>query len=375
MFVASKIEPPFTSGPVWERVYALDTTFTYALFRAARFLRPSNALRSDSILKRLDGKREQLPQPLVFLLDAMLAEFAENRTGKYEALKRAAALAPARFLTDFASSAIELYRPRETLQLLDRLVEVRPDYRDSARYVSWRIGLYHQLGEHRRETVLARKALRGRPGQLSAIYDYARALAATHRTAEVSALVDSALSAPRDDYFTPGSIMWIASEELRAHGEPDAAAAVARRMMEWYESSRATEADTSWHSNNLAFAYYTNGRWGEAKAIYEQIIVAQPSARAYTYGYLGGIAARSNDRNGALRYIVMLDSLDVPAEGPRYEALISRARISALLGDDAGALRALREAVGGQGMDLHADADFASLRNDPAFREFCRPKP
>ena len=168
--------------------------------------------------------------------------------------------------------------------------------------------------------------------------------------------------------------MQVAAEELAAHGDTAAAAVIARKMLDWYQRSPATELDTTWHNNNLASAYYTNRRWSESRAVYEQIVRTQPGYRAQMYGYLGAIAVHSNDRNGALRYIALLDSLNVPVEGARYEALISRARISALLGDGEGALRSLRDAVGGQGMDLHADADFASLRKDPAFRQFIKPK-
>ena len=45
-----------------------------------------------------------------------------------------------------------------------------------------------------------------------------------------------------------------------------------------------------------------------------------------------------------------------------------------MLGDQDGAMQLLRQAVGDQGIDLHADMDFESLKNNREFREFIRPK-
>ena len=37
-------------------------------------------------------------------------------------------------------------------------------------------------------------------------------------------------------------------------------------------------------------------------------------------------------------------------------------------------MRFLIDAMGGQGQDLHANPDFVSLRSNPRFKEFIRPK-
>jgi hypothetical protein len=52
----------------------------------------------------------------------------------------------------------------------------------------------------------------------------------------------------------------------------------------------------------------------------------------------------------------------------------AEAVVKAALGDADGAVRSLRDWVGGQGFDLHAEVEFELIRNDPRFREFIRPK-
>jgi hypothetical protein len=54
--------------------------------------------------------------------------------------------------------------------------------------------------------------------------------------------------------------------------------------------------------------------------------------------------------------------------------MFGQARIMAVLGNPQESLRLLREALGGQGQDLHTEADFAAMASDPAFRLFVKPR-
>ncbi|HSL68814.1 MAG TPA: hypothetical protein VK864_01165, partial [Longimicrobiales bacterium] len=361
------------AGPYYERAANLDTTFTLALIKAARAQMATNPARSQEIVETLEQNRHSLPRLQVLMLNALTASFAGDRMAEYEAWAGAAALAPAEFLYPYAMAANALYRPRETLWLLDR---AEYPARAGVPPSTWliRTDLHHQLGERREEIALARQARRARPHRLDALYKYVRGLAASGRVQEVIALIDTALNAPRDPDYTPGAIMQVAAEELRAHGFAVAAADIVEREIQWYRSTPATGADTLAHYNNLAGALYRANQWDDAARLFETLAAAHPVQRADLYGRLGAIAARRGDRALTQRYLAILKHLDWPNEGPTYEAYISCARIAALLGQESEALQYLRIAVGGQGLDLHADMDFESLRNNPDFREFTRPR-
>jgi hypothetical protein len=93
-------------------------------------------------------------------------------------------------------------------------------------------------------------------------------------------------------------------------------------------------------------------------------------------GFVGRIAARLGDRERALGVGDQLASLDVPYLRGRNTC--ERAKITAILGDDDGAVSLLRHAIG-EGRDydghwLHRDIDFESLRDYPPFQELMRPK-
>ena len=359
-------------GPYYERAAALDTTFTLALIKAARSQLGPNPVKSHAIVASLERRRERLPRLQLLMLNSIAATQAGNRTAVYEALAGAAALAPSEFRYAHAMSARALHRPRETLRLLDIIDQ---EQRQRGLPANWivRTILHHELGEHRREAALALRARALYPNRLDNLYACVRALAAEGRIPEVTALLDTALSAPRDPDYTPGGIMLMAAEELRAHGYVAASIPIVQRSIAWYRSTPATEAHPWVHENNLAGALYLAGQWNEARPLFLKLAEEQRAFRAFFYGRLGGIAAHTGDHSLALRYLAMLDSIDI-ADGPAYEAFLSRARIATLLGDPESALRFLREGVGGQGMDLHADLDFASLEKIAAFREFIRPK-
>jgi DNA-binding SARP family transcriptional activator len=371
-FVRARESPkPWTEGPRFERAAALDTTFTLALIEAAHADLGADPVRSRELTTLLNEKRDRLPRLQVHLLNYVLASQAGDRTAMHDAMAGAAAIAPAHYQRRYAMSAHTLYRPRETLRLLDRADRavkqpLPPNW-------MFRTILYHEIGEHRKEAALARRARRLHPRKLDAMYAHVRALAATGRVKEVNALLDSALAAERDQFYTPGNLMQIAAEELRAHGYLDASAAALHRAIEWFSTHRDESADSTTHAYSLAGALYMDGQLSEARTLMLHLAAEPSPFRADLYGRLGAIAARTGDRATANHYLTALTALPL-ADGPASEALMARARITAVLGDDEGALQLLRDAIGGQGTDLHGDVDFESLRKNRAFREFITPK-
>jgi hypothetical protein len=96
----------------------------------------------------------------------------------------------------------------------------------------------------------------------------------------------------------------------------------------------------------------------------------------FNKGQLGFSAARLGKREEALRISQELAALD----GTFLEGVHTylRAQIAAALGDNADAIRLLREAMQHHGKryddELHRNQALQSLRDDPAFKEILRPK-
>ncbi|MCX5910413.1 MAG: hypothetical protein NTV04_00660, partial [Deltaproteobacteria bacterium] len=93
------------------------------------------------------------------------------------------------------------------------------------------------------------------------------------------------------------------------------------------------------------------------------------------YGYLGSIAARKGNREGALRISQELKDNKTPnlLGSPTYW----RARIATLLGDNEGAVNLLLDAIK-QGLNYQwlysSPQDFESLQDFPPFQQLMKPK-
>jgi tetratricopeptide (TPR) repeat protein len=363
---------PMDRAAYMRRASALDTTFTWGALLAAQILLAYGPVQADSLMRALEARRDQLPAVQVHALNGLRARQADNRLVAYDELSRAASLAPHIFLPDFAQAARTLYRPRESLQLLDRFDALRAaEKRRPTGLV--RTELLHQLGDHWPELRVVLQARRDYPRGLQSLYLEVRTRAALGQLRRVRVLLDSALSYPRERNYTPGNLMMIAAVEFRAHGRPAAQKELLRRAIDWYRDNPTAQSDSS--ISYIATALYQAGRWDEAEPLFRKMLVKDSAGAVFYLGALGAIAAQRGDRMmAAQRYADSLDAVRFPNELRAYEGKYERARIKALLGDAQGALQLLREAAGPQGMDLHAEFDFESLLDIPAFKEFTRPK-
>jgi hypothetical protein len=92
-------------------------------------------------------------------------------------------------------------------------------------------------------------------------------------------------------------------------------------------------------------------------------------------GHIGAIAARLGDSVTARTMFDRLVATDRFQSLPGQESRVFRARIAALRGDRAEAMRLLASAYGPDGtMDLHEEIDFDGMKDYPPFQEFVRPK-
>ena len=216
-----------------------------------------------------------------------------------------------------------------------------------------------------------------------------RAFAALGRSDEVNRLLDEAAALPPSPPVLPNVavLMITVAEELRAHDHRDAADRVLARAWDWVQMRPAYEWAGIGRPLAPARILYLSERWGEARDRFAAL-AAEDSANVNVQGYLGALAARRGDREEALRISRWLESLDRPyLFGYNH---VWRARIAALLGDRAEAVRLLGMAFARglkhdgtflpdkparvSGVWSHRDIDLESLRTYPPFQQLMRPK-
>jgi len=241
----------------------------------------------------------------------------------------------------------------------------------------------HRLGRHEEELALARETLAA--GSVRTIGSSSRsaelkALAALGRLEEIEAVVGE-IMLEQDNMTADWGELLAAADELWAHGFSGEARALADRALEWLEPAGSALPDPECTECSRAFILMGARHFEEARALFSQLLAADPEDRDFALA-LGGCAAHLGDEATALEMARRLEQLgDVigPSGVPRYhgQTFYGCARIRAALGHHEQAIRLLRQAVlaGYNDFDhMHICRDFETLRNDPEFREILRPK-
>lgn len=330
---------------------------------------------ADSVTRQLEGIRAQLAAVDRGQLEWGEAQCRGDWRGSLEAGRAVRAAAPRSisFTVLLGVTALELFRPREALAVLQSLdpdrIALTPAQR--AIHSSFIVLAYHQLGDPRRELEVARKALAVLPDE--APMDELVALVELGRLTEMKQRRDAWFR--RADLFTnsemnPGQVNLCIGLELRAHGNPTAAKSLITEAAAWYRTHSADQqsgvAPFPCTTRLLAPLYY-DGRWDEARALYQRGL-AQDSASSFAHEALGALAARRRDRDETTvmdRWLANHPSLE------KGRSTYARARIAALLGESDHAVTLLQQAFD-EGlmfrMYIHVDPDLESLHDLPAYR-------
>jgi hypothetical protein len=174
--------------------------------------------------------------------------------------------------------------------------------------------------------------------------------------------------------YSPGEILWQSGRELRAHGFPDFARDAFQRAERWYSSRPPDERASRANRRARARVLDDLDRWSEARAIY-QTLYNEDSLTVEHLGALGVESARlgrTADADSISRRLIA-DTRPWQFGAPRLWA----ARIAAVEGDREGAIALIRQALGegyARLYSLHAEHDFETLRDFPAFREILEPR-
>lgn len=242
----------------------------------------------------------------------------------------------------------------------------------SPMYWAWRGLDEHMLGRRAEERMSAQQEWRRFPTSTASAMSVGRAYAALGNVAGIDSLLARAgLNAriPRPD------ARWLAmlsARELRAHGHAGPSIALFNRLAALPPASDGQE-----DLQMRALALYESGQLAEARKAYSGL--AGRGSDIEVVGRLGAIAARMGDSataGAAERRLAQWP--DARAFGrPSYW----RARLLALSGRGSEAVTMIHTAVlaGYRPFDLdtttlHDEGDFATIWNDPGFRELVRPR-
>ena len=357
--------------PHFHRAAEIDANYLAPVLKAVATHRNMGQPRqADSLLRTVEKWDDQASPMEREALRFNRAAIDGDRTASYRAARRRAEVAPnPGTLYQQAREARKTNRPREAVQILIDLDPAGPVLKGWTSYWGEIGSAYHLLGEYEEELKQARRGRRQYPDKLGGLFREARALAALGRTDEVLALAREILSR-----WPHPSNLWVAALELRAHGHVDVANEVLDTMFARYGALPLEDTATLPYRQWFGETLYLMERWHEAQSLFGDLASERPDDVVYL-GYLGSLAARAGNPDGAQRISEQLRDLDQPYLWGKHT--YRRAKIAAVLGEKDEAVSLLHQAHGegwSYGAGLHRDIDFETLRGYPPFEAFLRPK-
>ncbi len=360
----------------FERAVELDPSFVLADTMFAWYLANRGDLAAAET--RVAALEDRLPAmtPLERAgVRAARARLAGHPLEALDAAREAVELAPTVpwLQFDLGATLVRCNRPREAVAVLSRF---SPDWISGSHaiaaqpFIELNIAL-HLVGDFVEELRVARESLTHFPDLLLFVGQQGDALAALGRLDEIDRLADECFTIPARQ-VTADRTLRVVAEELRAHRHPEPSAALADRLLKWYETQ--PPSDSPRHQIELARVLQLAGRWADSRAILEQLVAQRPGdSRAL--GMLGVASAHVGDRAGARRCAEAIGAQDDFGSGGRRT--LYQARIAAQLGDRRRAIRLIRQALS-EGMPysigLHRDVAFEPLWDEPEFVELLAPK-
>jgi DNA-binding SARP family transcriptional activator/tetratricopeptide (TPR) repeat protein/TolB-like protein len=360
----------------FERAAAEDSTFVMpAIAAAIMHMNLRQEAAADSVARRVTRFRDEMGPLERATLDMLQGWLRGDNEAAFEAARRQAKIAPGSIGEyQVAEQARVLNRASETVRVLTEMEADRGELRGWFAYWRELTAAHHMLGNHRDELRAARRARELHPGNVRVLFHEIQALAALGQVAAVHERIEERLASPSRDWPSPGALMAAAARELRAHGRPEPAEALFERSLAWYRAQSTAGDRATDYGPSIGTVLYDSGRWQDAGALFTKLAAEAPENVEYQ-GYLGVLAARSNDRAAAQRVAAGLGDLEQPYL--RGAQTLWRARIAAVLGEDDLALELLREAFaqGRQhGTSHHTDVDLDPLRHHPRFVALMRPR-
>ena len=360
----------------FERAIELDPDFLSPYLRiASAYGNMGEYEKRDSILHFLDSNRERLTPFERHLLDWSKS----SSQGKYSEclrfLQQAKKIIPKDAVINYliGNTAVKINDPQMAVDTFARIEPPWLGYVPGTWMFRVLASAHHMLGNYKEELKVVYEVRKHYPDMLSLRAHEVRALAALGRVKEIKKVISESM-VMKSQYGTAGDVMLEATQELRAHGHPQPYREIANQAVEWYLDRLKEKPFTENKRFELARALYVAERWEESLAIFEKMSSENPDNIDYR-GYLGALAARKGDREGALRISNRLKNIDRPYLNGKH--IYWRACIASLLGELQQAVELFQDAIAeGLAYDvyLHRDMDLEPLRDYPPFKELIKPK-
>jgi tetratricopeptide (TPR) repeat protein len=371
----------------FQSAMALDPEFVSArIFTAGAFSSQGLRIKADEVLRTCEepafiSKATPFEQALIRYLRAGLEG---NLTGQNAAAREVARLqlAGGAWWYNVAISEANLHRPRAAIEAINQIVQPTNSDLAQATYAQtyWPANLaannHHEIGEYARQLELAQQGYRENPNDGVFFEHEAAALIALGR---LSGLEDVIARCQKASLRTGsvGAVLWRATRELAAHGQRDAAAAMAVRAAAWYKArletvKKSTPSLRAAYANNLWLA----GNCAEGLPIRRELAQGEPDNLPYQSSYATMLVTCGGSRAEALKIAEALAKVDRPFLNGEHH--YQRARVLALLGDREGSMRALNAAFAQgrswNGTEMHLDTAWDPLRDYPPFIELMKPR-
>ena len=385
---------PRQSVGYFHQAFALDTSFTTALFLAAiQHLNLGELPQADSLIRVYARSRERLPALERQSLEWIEAEMRGDLQGALEAARSLARFSNG-FRGQVALNALRANRPREAIEANRGFNIEHQSERWKLIYGRRMTDAYHRLGSHRRELAEAKRSRKRHPDIPEPVVWEMRALAALGRVQQARLRLEEALATPYpfdSPHFdwSPGEIMLRAADELRAHGHVRAAREILPRALAWYRALPDSQARLLRHRRYHAATLLRADSLDAAEAAFRGLAADFPNDPYYIASVAVALARRG-DRRAASNIAETALNRNPPYDFGHH--VYERARVGAQLGNAEEALKLLRLAFA-NGFDFafvggsrgataarspdggpHLDPAFDALRVHPGFRELARGK-
>ena len=364
----------------FERAAELDPEFWHPQIRLIFAYRVTgDRAKSEAIRQHLEENQDKLGPADRVLVQYYDAQGAGQMLEAYRKARELQALAPRDFSYTYAAAkhALDFNRPREAAEFIGDVEKYDWQFFGHWMQGTWLLGVaafsHHLLGEHEVELKVAELGVRLYPDMLNVREDQARALAALGRIAELDRVIAESLGihARRG---TPGEVLLVAAQELRAHGHADASRRVAAQGAAWFSGMTGEQADSIEVGLNGIECLWLAERWQEARSLADATVKRYPDDH-FARGYRAILAARAGDRDVAVAADRELTAADDVRGRGNYSWL--RAGIAAQLGERDQAIELLRVALA-HGLNakgyLHVYAFLEPLHGYPPFEELITPK-
>ncbi|MBT8395483.1 MAG: tetratricopeptide repeat protein [Gemmatimonadetes bacterium] len=346
---------------------ASDSRFTLPLVMALPIL----TTQRDSVLGILRPRREDLPRGERAMLDFHEALEAGDFPRAYGAAKRVVEIMPtAEWRYQSAVTAVQTNRPREALESLRGLQSEGSWHSDRPDFWMWLVDAEVLVGDLQ----AARRDLRT---ALELHNDQPRLLSQEVLVLAGLGLGEEAIARAVEIVESTGQL---STHFLRYHlpkvlivsGIDEGARVVAEASLETFSRIDGVRPDY------VAATYVAVGRFEEARDLLSDLSGLRPGFRMEAYTLLAFMAAREGRAEEALRYGEMAATVHEPqglGRGPY--GVMAKAQAAAHLGDNAGAVRFLREAYQlglPHGSYIFTRWDLRPLQGYQPFEDMMRPK-